>query len=180
MKNIFFITGASGVGKTSLVEKLERKYGSKDNWIFLHFDSIGVPTPKEMIEKFGSGENWQKEMTYEWIKKMLNEYQNKNVIIFEGQINLKFIIDGFSQNNFSNYEIILIDCNEKVMKKRLTHDRKQPELLDDDMKNWLKYLRNQAINFGINIIDTSNITKVNVIKSFEKILENKIKISLDK
>lgn len=172
MTNIFFITGASGVGKTSLVEGLKNKYSKKNNWIFLHFDSIGVPTLEEMIKKFGSEENWQKETTYKWIKKMLNEYQDKDVIIFEGQVNLKFIKDGFSQNNFSNYKIILIDCDEELMAKRLTHDRGQPELFNDDMKNWLKYLRNQANSFEVNIIDTSNISKKEVIKSFEKILKN--------
>ncbi len=180
MKNIFFITGASGVGKTTLIQSLKDKYSKKNNWIFLHFDSIGVPTPKEMVEQFGSEENWQKEMIYQWIKKMLNEYQDNNMIIFEGQVNLEFIKDGFFQNNFSNYEIILVDCNEEVMGKRLTNNRNQPELLNDDMKNWLKYLRNQANNFGVRIIDTSNISKKDVMKSFEKILEKRIKCSLDK
>jgi len=33
------------------------------------------------------------------------------------------------------------------MSKRLSEDRKQPELLADNMKNWLKYLRNQAKDF---------------------------------
>ena len=176
MKNIFFITGASGVGKTSLVDSLKEKYGSRNSWVFLHFDSIGVPSPEEMIKQFGSGENWQKEMTYQWIKILLNEYQDKNVIIFEGQVNLKFIRDGFSQYNFSNYEIILIDCDEDTMGKRLTHDRNQPELLNDDMKNWLKYLRNQANTFGVNIIETSSINKIAVMKEFEKILNKRINL----
>ncbi len=173
MKNIFFITGASGVGKTSLVLELKNKYRKKDNWLFLHFDSIGVPTPEEMLKQFGCGENWQKEMTYQWIKKMVNEYRNKHIIIFEGQVNLKFIIDGFAQYHFSNYEIILVDCNEEVMVKRLTDDRKQPELLTEDMKNWLKYLRNQANKLDVNIIDTSNLSKAEVMTSFEKILKKR-------
>lgn len=69
MKKIIFITGASGVGKTSLVLTLKKKYKNKINLEFLHFDSIGVPSSEEMIIKFGSIENWQKEKTNEWIKK---------------------------------------------------------------------------------------------------------------
>ena len=105
-------------------------------------------------------------MTYAWIKKMLNEYQNKDVIIFESQVNFKFIKDGFVQNNFSNYEIILIDCNEEVMSKRLIQDRGQPELVNDSMKNWLRYLRNQAKEFGSIIIETTIMNKQEVVDAF--------------
>lgn len=170
MKKIFFITGASGAGKSTLVSKLKYKYGKNDDWIFLHFDSIGVPTSEDMIKQFGSGENWQKEMIYRWIDKMLNRYSNKNVIIFEGQVNLKFIKDGFLKNNFSNYKIILIDCSDDVMKERLTC-RNQPELFNNNMKNWLKYLRNQAEDFGIDIINTSTMNKNEVVQAFKKIMK---------
>lgn len=171
MKKIYFITGASGVGKTSLVSSLKEKYINKKYWIFLHFDSIDIPIQKEMIEKCGSIENWQKEKTFEWIKKMVSEYKDKQVIIFEGQVNLQFIKDGFAQNNFSHYEIVLIDCNENVMSKRLLKYRNQPDLINENMKNWLICLRNQARNFKIPIIDTSDETKDEVLKEFEKIMD---------
>jgi hypothetical protein len=170
-KIIFFITGASGTGKTSLVSELKDKYKNKEKWTFLHFDSIGVPTTQEMIKKCGSIENWQKERTFEWIKKMLNEYKDKSVIIFEGQVNLYFIREGFSKNNFSNYEIILLDCNEKIMSKRLAEYRNQPELINKDMKYWLKLLRLQAKELDVNIINTSDKSKLDVLKSFEEILK---------
>jgi thymidylate kinase len=174
-KHIFFITGASGTGKTSLVSDLKKKYKNKKNWIFLYFDSIGVPTLEEMIKQFGSAENWQKEITFQWIKKMLSEYEDKEIIIFEGQVNLQFIKDGFFQNNFTNYKTILLDCNENIMRKRLTKDRNQPELLNQDMKNWLNFLRMQAKKFGAKIIDTSNKSKSEILKSFEEILKvNKV------
>jgi|GEM_PF-5089644 len=43
------------------------------------------------------------------------------------------------------------------MVKRLVDIRNQPELANDDMKNWLKYLRNQAAQFSIDILDTSKL-----------------------
>ncbi len=85
----------------------------------MHFDSIGVPSLKEMVKEFGSEENWQKETVYKWIHKMLSEYQDKKFIIFEGQVNFKFIEEGFAKNNFFNYETILIDCNEEVIGKKI-------------------------------------------------------------
>jgi len=167
---IFFITGASGTGKTTLIGNLKNKFQKNPNWTFLHFDSIGVPSPEEMVREFGSGENWQKETTYKWIEKMIQGYQEKSFIVFEGQVNLEFIKDGFEKNNFSDYEIILVDCNEEVMEKRL-NKRNQPELFTDDMKNWLLFLRKQANNYNAKIIDTSSKSESEVVKSFEDILE---------
>lgn len=172
MKTIFFITGASGVGKTTLVSALENKYHNNNDWVFLHFDSIGVPSPDDMIAQFGSGENWQKQMTYRWIDTMIGEYTDKKIIIFEGQVNLKFIKEGFSNHNFLNYEIILIDCNEEKMVQRLVYERNQAELVNDDMKNWLQYLRNQAKDFGAHIIDTSNISKEAAMLQCEEIIKS--------
>jgi gluconate kinase len=169
-KHIFFITGASGVGKTSLVSALKTKHSGKTDWVFLHFDSIKVPTPEKMVENYGSGENWQKEMTFRWIKKLVTHYKEKKVIIFEGQVNLQFIRDGFSQNDFSAYTIILVDCNEETMVKRLTKDRKQPELVTLYMKNWLAFLWKQAKKMNVVVIDTSDITKKEVVTQFEEIL----------
>ena len=89
--HIYFITGASGVGKTTLVSQLEGKYRNKPGWLFLHFDAMGVPSKDEMKSEYGSEENWQKETTQTWVQKMLTEHQDKTVIIFEGQVNLNFI-----------------------------------------------------------------------------------------
>ncbi len=172
-KKIYFITWASWVGKTTLISNLKEKYWNNQNWEFLHFDSIWVPSFEKMVEDYWSWENWQKEMTYKWIDKILNEYKNKEVIIFEWQVNLQFIKDWFSKHDFKGYKIILVNCNEKTMSKRLSEDRKQPELLADNMKNWLKYLRNQAKDFWVNIIDTSNISKNEAVESFEEILNKK-------
>jgi ABC-type ATPase involved in cell division len=56
LKHICFVTGASGVGKTTLFRELEKRHESKKEWRFLHFDSIGVPSHEDMIKRFGSGE----------------------------------------------------------------------------------------------------------------------------
>src|SRR5262245_29919171 len=116
-KTIFFITGASGVGKTTLVDALETKYKDKP-WAFLHFDRIGIPPITEMITEFGSPSGWQEAKTHEWIDRLIHIY-NEEVVFFEGQVNPQFICNGFSKHNFSNYTIILIDCNEDTMRNRL-------------------------------------------------------------
>ena len=168
-KRIIWLTGASGVGKTTLLNNLKEKYSNNNVWEFLKFDSIGVPSNEEMEKEFGSGENWQKAKTFEWIEKMVSQYTNKKMVIMDGQSNMEFIKTGFEKEKFTNYQIILIDCEQDVMIKRLIDERQQAWLASEDMKNWLKFLRNQAHTFGISIIETSKITSDQVVEEFEKI-----------
>jgi len=169
-QHIYFITGASGVGKTTLISQLEEKYSKRSDWLFLHFDSIGVPSEDEMKAIYGSGENWQREMTHLWIQKMLTEYRDKRVVIIEGQVNLYFIKEGFEEYNFVDYTTILFDCNKIVMQERLVNNRMQPELATEQMENWRNLLREQAQTQGVDIIDTSELSKEESVIAFEKIL----------
>lgn len=171
-KFIVFITGASGVGKTTLLDILKSGFSNRSNWGFLKFDSIGVPTPDEMVKEYGSGENWQRAKTYEWIDKMVNEFSHKDIIVMEGQANLEFIKIGFDKQNFRDYIIILIDCKQDIMVKRLVDERQQAWLASEDMKNWLKFLRKQAQDFGAPIIDTSSITPNQSAEQLKQILES--------
>lgn len=171
LKYIIWLTGASGVGKTTLLLSLKEKYSYRDNWEFLKFDSIGVPSTEDMAKEYGSGENWQRAKTYEWIDKMVTGYSAKEIIIMDGQANLEFVKTGFEKQNFKNYQIMLIDCEQDIMVKRLTDDRQQAWLASEDMKNWLKFLRHQAQDFGVPIIETSQINPAQVVEKFEKILK---------
>jgi cytidylate kinase len=174
MKNapfIYFISGASGVGKTTLVSQLDGKYGSRPDWLFLHFESIGVPSVEEMKSTCGSVENWQRKTTQVWIERMLNEFQSKSVIVFEGQVSLHFVEQGFAAQNFSDYKIVLVDCSEKNMNHRLSKERMQPELVTDEMFNWRAVLREQALELHVDIIDTNVLGKEQSVVAFEEILK---------
>jgi adenylate kinase family enzyme len=168
-KTVYFITGASGVGKTTLVDQLMRKYGNNP-WSFIHFDSIEVPSLTEMEREFGSPSAWQKIKTFEWIDRLVQEY-NDEKIFFEGQSNLQFIREGFAKHNFQNYHIVLVDCSEEEMEYRLTLNRAQPELFTKDMKNWLQYLRKQAKASKTPIIVSSNLLPEELVKEFEKAID---------
>jgi hypothetical protein len=165
-KTIYCITGASAVGKTTLVDELMKRHKNKP-WSFIHFDSIEVPSPTEMAKEFGSPSAWQKIKTFEWIDRLMHEYNDER-IFFEGQMNLQFIHEGFAKHEFKNYHIVLLDCNEDEMRSSLTLNRAQPELFTEDMKTWLQYLRMQALESATPILHTSNLSPQELVKQFEK------------
>ena len=168
-KFIYFISGASGVGKTTLVNELNKKYHHKP-WTFLHFDTIGVPSVEAMTKEFGSPTRWQEAKTHEWIERLIHDYDSEKIFL-EGQVNLQFIRAGFAKHHFNDYRIILVDCSETEMKKRLVHDRKQPELFNSHMLNWLNFLRTQAKELNITIIDSSAVSKEELRIIFERAIE---------
>ena len=104
-----------------------------------------------------------------WITKLLYEI-DQPFIILEGQVNLDFIREAFNDHHFQNFRIVLIDCNEEEMLRRLRSDRNQPELANADMRNWRAYLRKQAENYNVPIIDTDELSIDTSIKILEEVL----------
>ena len=166
--SIVFLTGASGAGKTTLLEALNKK--NPTSIACLHFDDIGVPTEQEMIAVYGSGSEWQKAMTYHWIKKLIQEYQNKKLVILEGQVNLDFIISAFEGYNFNYYKIILIHCDDKTRHDRLHQVRNRSELVNDTMDNWAAFLKKQAIDKNVSILDTSFMNINEMLNQLSKLI----------
>jgi ABC-type lipoprotein export system ATPase subunit len=54
---LYFIIGASGSGKTTIVKTLENNY--PNTYKIVYFDSIGVPSVTEMKAKYNGPEEWQ-------------------------------------------------------------------------------------------------------------------------
>ncbi len=152
---VVFLSGASGAGKSTLVKALSEKYSDFSKAAFLHFDSIGVPLVEEMIKAYGSGKEWQKITTYEWIKRIAQDYKDKTIVFIEGQTELTFIKEAFKQYNIDHYVILLVNVCPEERHSRLIMYRDQADLINDDMDNWANYLLNKAISEGCDVINTS-------------------------
>ncbi|MBP9792270.1 MAG: phosphotransferase [Rickettsiales bacterium] len=159
---IILITGASGSGKTFISKYLAEKYK------VFYFDDIGVPSVDEMVLEYGGAEEWQKSMVQIWIEKLL-ALKDHQILILEGSFNPEFAVSLFQQYHFNNYKIICLHANKVVRDKRLIHNRKQPELANQDMENFANVLKEKTLNSGGVIIDTSGDVYEIVKRCFEEI-----------
>jgi uridine kinase len=155
MSKVFFVTGASGSGKTTIIKELERLH--PDHFVFYYFDSVGVPSFHEMKRKYGSGEAWQRQTTIQWVKQIKREFLPQKSAILEGQMRISFILEACKENDISDFQIFLFDCNDEERKKRLI-SRGQSDLANQKMLDWAEYLRNEVVTIpGAIIFDTSSL-----------------------
>lgn len=169
--HLIFITGASGVGKTTLLSALQKELKSTTA-ICLYFDSIGVPDPEEMDALYGSGSEWQKAMTYRWVQRIQRDYHNQRYVILEGQVNLDFITAACLGWNIFHYDIILLRCDNAVRHQRLSTLRQQPELIYSEMDHWAEYLQQQALARHALVLDSGLLSIQEMVEDVKRLLAN--------
>lgn len=107
-------------------------------------------------------------MTYHWIQKIIHDYQDKNLVIIEGKVNLDYIVNAFAGFNVQQYKIILVHCNNAVRHQCPHLDRNQPELINDDMDKWAEFLKKQAVDKNVTILDTSLMNTNEMLNLFRE------------
>ncbi len=170
--SLVVLTGASGCGKTTIALEVERQYPEYD---VFRFDTIGVP-PAEVMEAFGEGHQpggaWQRAMTLEWFERIAPLVNRGRHVLFEGQMRLAFILEALSINHVPYVGIILLEGSDSTRDHRLIYHRQQPELANDSMRGWSCYLHNEAVEAGIEILDTSERTLAESVAHVEMYLRS--------
>lgn len=123
-----------------------------------YFDSIGVPTPEVMEREWGSGENWQVQMTKRWMERLAANPDTVDLAVLEGQTRPSFIQPQLARIGIGHARILLLDCTPVVRMARLRGPRGQPELAGDRLDAWAAYLRGQADALGLRVLDTSEMS----------------------
>ncbi len=169
MKKLFFLIGSSGSGKTTAAKTIEGM--NLSDLVVRYSDSIKVPSTEEMIEKHGSQEEWQRQNTIMWVKKIKESHLDKEDVLFDIQSRPAFIDEACTKNAISTYEVILFDCSDDERKHRLINERKQPELANNQMMDWARYLRERCIGKNHTILDNTNYTPEESLKKLMEIME---------
>lgn len=151
---LVILTGASGSGKTTIAQVLSVRADTK-SWRVWFFDSVGVPSPEQMILEYGSGEEWQRHTTKRWIRRIVSEHLPGEHVLLEGQMRIAFIREALAENDIADYRILLVDCDDETRRERLCHDRNSPHLANETMMHWASHLRREAVRGGYEILDTS-------------------------
>jgi len=169
--SLVVLTGASGGGKTTIALEVERTH--PDCNVF-RFDSVGVPST-EAIATFGTGHQpggaWQRAMTLQWFERLAPIVCNGRRVLFEGQMRIAFIREALELQSLPNAHVILVECEDATRDARLIHDRGQPELANDSMRGWSRYLHGEAVGVGIEILDTSKQTLAECVAHVARYLQ---------
>ncbi len=168
MHKLYFLIGSSGSGKSTAAESI--KSMNIPGLTTLDSDSVKIPSVAEMIEMYGSTEAWQRENTIKWTKDIKEKYLETSNVLFDVQSRPSFIDEACSLSGIDSYQIILIDCADDERKRRLIEERGQPELANDQMMDWARYLRENCHGTNCQIIDTTYIEKEESLKKLLSII----------
>ncbi|MGH8141422.1 MAG: AAA family ATPase [Steroidobacteraceae bacterium] len=155
MKFVVLI-GASGAGKTTIAGAIAQRCA--DDVEVFHFDRIGIPSAERMVAEHGSADGWQRAKTIEWMAKLVPLSRSGRRLLFEGQTRLSFLAEAAEAAGGPAYLPILVDCDDETRSRRLALERQQPELANETMLNWARYLRREARRSGCEILDTSTLS----------------------
>ena len=168
---LVIMTGASGSGKTAIAKAIEEKCPTIT---VFRFDTIGVPTA-EVMASFGGGHlpggAWQRAMTLRWFERIAPVVATGATVLFEGQMRLAFIHEALTTFGIENARVLCVECDDATRAQRLAHDRLQPELANESMFGWSRYLHREAENLGYGIFDTTGLSVVESVKHVLSILE---------
>ena len=85
-------------------------------------------------------------------------------VLFEGQMRIAFIREALTAFRIENARVVCVECDESTRARRLTYDRQQPELANENMTGWSRYLHQEALEAGYEILDTTTLSLADSVR----------------
>ena len=142
---ILFLNGSSGSGKTTIASRLKNDH----QIAWFHPDGIWDTTRLD-----------QRELTFRCVEKVVEEYNG--LVIIDSQLQNQFLVDSVEKYRVSVGKQILLDCNDAERESRLlTRGWSKEEIAP--MIPWAQYLRKEAIQEKVLLVDTSSASELEVV-----------------
>jgi hypothetical protein len=77
----------------------------------------------------------------------------------------------------SNYILCVVHCDEAVREKRLSVNRDQPELINEDMRNWARFLHAKTVELEGEVLDTSQSRVSENINALAALINRKLRVA---
>lgn len=145
------MTGASGVGKTTIARTIRRLHPEIS--VFLD-EELARPTEEFMTSiglTVGPGGPFQRGFALYSIPAIAETSQRP--VLLDCQCRIAFLQEAITTGQITDVRIILVECDDPTRDGRL-HGRGSPELAHEQMRNWSRYLHQEAIQAGLEILDT--------------------------
>lgn len=168
----YFVSGVSGVGKTSVMEILKKDLS--EQYVVKDFDERGVPA--------GGGRPWRLSETQYWILEGKSVALENKTLIVCGLANPEEIAL-MPEAEEIEVKIILLDAPGEIIQERLLRRNSNAKVkaglertvgsVDAFIKgssDFAPVLKEICLKAGVSVIDTSEITPAEVAKKVEKLL----------
>ena len=159
---ILVLTGASGAGKTTLIEKLNER--AIPGVVGINCDRVKLELPEGVSDG-------QAEVLRHWIAKLSND-PDVQLAVLDTQIRPHAAQQLLDQTGVAFSQVVLVNCDHPVRNERLLNERKQPELANPQMDCWAAYLRGQADALGLAMIHTDDVSSDESFSELETLIQS--------
>lgn len=166
---LLILTGASGAGKTTISRAIAHKYPAV---LVLEADALEPPSI-EFVESIGitegAGGSFQRSRALFWIGQLTSVLRAGRPVLLDYQCRIAFLEEALSFHGVAIAKVVLVECTQQEREARL-HERGSLGLIHEEMQNWSRYLHREAVEAGIQILNTFDLPVHESVRSLTQFL----------
>lgn len=144
--DLYVITGAEGVGKTTIIPSLRQKLG--DNYVIYDFD--------EVLRPYDFKDNWALDVLEKLIHNVEKNKESNKITVVAGLIRPYQLQQVAEKHNITSIKLLLLDLSIEEQSKRL-HQRKGNIDLTNENKELIGFREFiKESKYEYKIVDTTN------------------------